>query len=80
MAIQIAGNQVKAGAIDTTQLANDSIDANKLDLSQNYLFTGLLQAQSPSNNADVATKQYVDGIVGNGVFWKEPCEVATPGS
>jgi hypothetical protein len=77
MAIQIAGNQVKAGAIDTTQLADDSIDANKLDLSQNYLFTGLLQAQTPSNNADVATKSYVDGIVGNGVFWKEPCEVAT---
>ena len=77
MAIQIAGNQIKAGAVDTSQLANDSIDANKLDLSQNYLFTGLLQAQTPSNNADVATKAYVDGIVGNGVFWKEPCEVAT---
>ena len=77
MSIQIAGNQVKAGAIDTSQLANDSIDANKLDLSQNYTFTGLLQAQSPSNNADVATKQYVDGIVGNGIFWKEPCEVAS---
>ena len=25
----------------------------------------------------MATKAYVDGIVGNGVFWKEPCEVAT---
>ena len=77
MAIQIQGNQVKNLAIDTAQLANDSIDADKLDLSANYVFTGQLRAQTPSNAADVTTKAYVDGIVGNGIFWKEPCEVAT---
>ncbi len=77
MAIQISGNQVKNLAIDTAQLANDSIDATKLDLSANYVFTGQLRAQTPSNAADVTTKAYVDGIVGSGVFWKEPCEVAT---
>ena len=77
MAIQISGNQVKNLAIDTAQLANDSIDADKLDLSANYVFTGQLRAQTPSNPADVTTKQYVDSIVGNGIFWKEPAEAAT---
>ena len=77
MAIQIQGNQVKNLAIDTAQLANDSIDADKLDLSANYVFTGQLRAQTPSNAADVTTKAYVDGIVGNGIFWKEPAEAAS---
>jgi hypothetical protein len=80
MAIQIAGNQIKSGAVDTTQIADNSIDANKLDLSQNYTFSGNVAGITPTANGHFTTKQYVDGIVGNGVFWKEPCEVATTGN
>ena len=80
MAIQIAGNQIKTGAVDSSQIANDSIDANKLDLTDNYTFTGNVAGQTPTADGHFTTKSYVDGIVGNGVFWKEPCEVATTGN
>lgn len=54
MAIQIRGNQVQ----DATLLPA------KLDLTQTYDFSsGVLQAASPTNNSDVATKAYVDGIL-----------------
>ena len=66
MAIQIAGNQIKSGAVDTSQIANSAIEASKLDLSDNFVFTGQLRANVPSNTADVATKGYIDGIVGSG--------------
>jgi len=77
MAIQIAGNQIKSGAVDTSQIANAAIEASKLDLSDNFVFTGQLRANVPSNSADVATKGYIDGIVGSGVFWKEPAAAAS---
>tara|TARA_R100000458_G_C8248243_1_gene225678 strand:- start:286 stop:888 length:603 start_codon:yes stop_codon:yes gene_type:complete len=80
MAIQIAGNQIKSGAVDTSQIADAAIEAAKLDLSDNFVFTGQLRAQTPSNSADVATKNYVDGIVGSGVFWKEPAACASTGN
>lgn len=80
MAIQIAGNQIKSGAVDTSQIANSAIEASKLDLSDNFVFTGQLRANTPSNDADVAIKSYVDGIVGSGVFWKEPAECASTGN
>ena len=77
MAIQIAGNQIKSGAVDTSQIADSAIEAVKLDLSDNFVFTGQLRAQSPSNDADVVIKSYVDGLVGSGVYWKEPAKVAS---
>ena len=80
MAIQIAGNQIKSGAVDTSQIADAAIEAAKLDLSDNFVFTGQLRAQNPSNSADVATKGYIDGIVGSGVFWKEPAAAASTGN
>ena len=80
MAIQIAGNQIKSGAVDTSQIADSAIEAAKLDLSDNFVFTGQLRANTPSNSADVATKGYIDGIVGSGVFWKEPAEAASTGN
>ena len=58
MAIQIAGNQIKSGAVDTSQIADAAIEAAKLDLSDNFTFTGFLRASTPSNDADVATKSY----------------------
>jgi hypothetical protein len=80
MAIQIAGNQIKVGAVDTSQISDAAIDASKLDLSDNFTFSGFLRAGTPSNDADVATKSYVDGIVGAGVFWKEPAAAASTGN
>ena len=68
MAIQIAGNQVKNLSIDTSQIADNAIEPGKIDLSGTFVFTGPLRAQTPSNSADVVTKQYVDGLVGSGVF------------
>ena len=47
MAIQIAGNQIKSGAVDTSQIADSAIEAVKLDLSDNFVFTGQLRAQNP---------------------------------
>ena len=80
MAIQIAGNQIKSGAVDTSQIADSAIEAVKLNLSDNFTFTGQLRAPTPSADADVATKGYIDGIVGSGVFWKEPAEAASTGN
>ena len=80
MAIQIAGNQIKSGAVDTSQIADAAIEAAKLDLSDNFVFTGQLRANTPSADADVATKGYIDGIVGSGVFWKEPAAAASTGN
>ena len=77
MAIQIAGNQIKTGAVDTNQIAAGAIEPAKLDLTANFTFTGNVAGITPTANGHFTTKQYVDGIVGNGVFWKEPCEVAT---
>lgn len=77
MAIQIASNQLKNGAVNTTQIADAAITAGKIDLSDNFTFSGYLRAATPSNAADVATKSYVDGIVGSGVYWKEPAQVAS---
>ena len=80
MAIQIAGNQIKTGAVDSSQIASDSINATKLDLTDNYIFTGQLRAQTPSNDADVVIKSYLDGIVGAGIFWKEPAVASSTGN
>ena len=77
MAIQIAGNQIKNGAVDASQIADSAIGAGKIDLTDNFTFAGYLRAAAPSNDADVATKSYVDGLVGSGVYWKEPAKVAS---
>lgn len=54
MAIQIRGNQVQDG----------TLLPGKLDLTATYDFSsGTLQAATPSADADVATKAYVDGIL-----------------
>jgi hypothetical protein len=54
MAIQIRGVQIQDG----------SIGAGKLDLTGTYDFSsGTLQAGTPSADADVATKGYVDGLM-----------------
>ena len=77
MAIQIAGNQIKNNAVQASQIADSTIGSSKLNLSDNFVFAGQLRANVPSNSADVATKGYIDGIVGSGVFWKEPAAAAS---
>jgi hypothetical protein len=66
MAVQIAKEQIK----------NDAIDSNKLDLSDNYTFSGTLSASTPSSDSEVAIKSYVDGLV-SGLHWKKAVRAAT---
>ena len=77
MAIQIASNQLKDDAVTAAKLAANAVGADAIDLSATYTFTGSVRGQSPSNSADFTTKNYVDGLVGAGVFWKEPCKAAS---
>ena len=77
MAIQISGAQIKDLAVSSGKLAG-SIPSNKIDLTGSFNFSsGTLQAGNPSNASDVANKSYVDGLVGAGIFWKEPARVAS---
>jgi len=77
MPIQIASDQIQSNAITTAKLAG-SIPASKIDLTQTFDFaSGTLRAASPSADSDVSTKAYVDGLVGSGVFWKEPVKAAS---
>lgn len=66
MAIQIAKDQIK----------NNAVDSAKLDLSDNYSFSGTLSASTPSADSDVAIKSYVDGLV-SGLHWKKAVRAAT---
>lgn len=78
-------------AVGSSQLANASVIAGKIatgavspgacDLTATWNFvSGTLQANTPSSGSHVATKNYVDGLVGSGVYWKEPARVASTGN
>lgn len=75
----VTSAKLATGVINATSLiANEVVTAAKIDLSGSFDFSnGTLQAATPSNAADVANKSYVDGIVGGGVYWKEPARVAS---
>jgi hypothetical protein len=75
----VTSAKLASGVINATSLIADSIiTAAKMDLSGTFDFSsGTLQAGTPSNASDVANKSYVDGIVGGGVYWKEPARVAS---
>jgi hypothetical protein len=75
----ITSAKLASGVINATSLIADSIiTAAKMDLSGTFDFSsGTLQAGTPSNATDVANKSYVDGIVGGGVYWKEPAKAAS---
>ncbi len=67
-----------ASSVSTSKLANTSVTSNKIDFSGTFDFSpGSLRAGTPSNASDVTPKSYVDGLVGAGVFWKEPARVAS---
>ncbi len=83
MSVQIAGNQIKNLAIDESKIANATISGSKLNISgQTFDFSGgtLRVATTPSNDNDAVSKAYLDGLVGSGVFWKEPARVASTGA
>ena len=83
MSVQIAGNQIKDLAIEEGKIANGTISSAKLNISgQTFDFSAgtLRVAATPSANTDAASKSYVDGLVGSGVFWKEPAKAATTSS
>ena len=75
-------------AVGSTQLANASVTSGKIasaavtwaavDRTGTWNFTGAtFQVATPSNASDAANKSYVDGLVGSGVYWKEPARVAS---
>ena len=65
-------------AVSTAKIANSAVTAAKMNLSGTFDFSsGTLQAGTPSNSSDVTNKSYVDGLVGSGVYWKEPARVAS---
>ena len=67
----------------TSQIANDAINADKINLaSGTYDFssgTATVRVNAPSNAADATTKNYVDNLV-QGLHWKEACQLATAGA
>ncbi len=75
----ITSAKLASGVINATSLIADNVVTSaKIDLSGTFDFSpGTLQASTPSNASDVAIKSYVDGLVGAGVFWKEPARVAS---
>ena len=75
----ITSAKLASGVINATALIADNVvTAAKIDLSGTFDFSsGTLRAGTPSNASDVANKQYVDGIVGGGVYWKEPAKAAS---
>ncbi len=77
MAIRIASGQIQDSAITNDKLAG-SITSAKLDLTGTFNFnSGTLRAASPSADADVAIKSYVDSVAAGAVFWKTPVRVAS---
>ncbi len=75
----VVSAKIANGAIDSNAyLADSVVTAAKIDLSGTFDFSsGTLRAATPSSSTDVTNKGYVDGLVGAGVFWKEPAAVAT---
>ena len=78
-------------AVGSTQLANGSVISGKIassavtwaavDRTGTWNFTGAtFQVATPSNASDAANKSYVDGLVGGGVYWKEPARAASTGN
>ena len=75
----ITSAKLAAGVINSSSLLGNSVvTAAKVDLTGTWNFgSATLQAANPTNASDVAIKSYVDGLVGAGVFWKEPARVAS---
>lgn len=75
----VISSKIANGAIDNAAyIADSTVTAAKIDLSGSFDFSsGTLRAGTPSASTDVANKNYVDGVVGGGVYWKEPAVAST---
>jgi hypothetical protein len=65
-----------------SQIANNQISSAKMDLGagQTFDFSSVaLLVGTPSNSNEAAPKSYVDNVA-NGLYWKDPVEVATVGN
>ena len=66
-----------AVTIKTEQIRNTAVTPAKIDLTQTFSFaSGVLRAATPAGDSDVATKQYVDGLI-SGLHWKDSVRAAT---
>jgi hypothetical protein len=73
MAVQITGRQIANAAVGVAKL---SLSTGSFDFSSG---DATVSANSPTADAHVATKQYVDSIA-QGLHWKDSARVATTGN
>tara|TARA_R100000655_G_scaffold61013_1_gene99378 strand:- start:7755 stop:9581 length:1827 start_codon:yes stop_codon:yes gene_type:complete len=66
-------------AITTAKIANNGVTPAKADLTATWDFSGgtIRVPSTPSDDNDAVCKSYLDGIVGGGVYWKEPAVAAS---
>ena len=77
----VTSAKLGSNAVTSAKIAPNAVTSGKMDLSGTFDFSsGTLQAGTPSNASDVTNKSYVDGLVGSGVYWKEPARVASTGN
>lgn len=70
--------QLANAAVISGKIATGAVSAAACDLTGTWNFSfGTLKAATPTQSSDVANKSYVDGIVGGGVYWKEPARTAS---
>jgi hypothetical protein len=74
----VTSAKLGSNSVTSAKIAPNAVTSGKMDLSGTFDFSsGTLQAGTPSNASDVTNKSYVDGLVGSGVYWKEPARVAS---
>ena len=77
--LAITSGKIANSAITTNKLNTAAVTAAKADLSGTWDFSsGTIRVPStPTDDNDAVCKSYLDGIVGGGVYWKEPCVAAS---
>ncbi len=78
----ITSAKLGASSVVTAALNNAAVTSAKADLTGTWDFgSGTIRVPAvPSHANDAVAKSYLDGIVGGGVFWKEPAVTASTGN
>jgi len=77
MALTFKTRQIADLAITQAKIANNAIDAGKMDLTDTFDFTsGTVSVAAPTSDSHAATKSSVDNAA-VGLYWKEPARAAT---
>lgn len=80
MALQFVTSQIKDLAVSNGKIANNAVNASKMDLTASYNFTsGTLTVGTPSADSEVANKAYVDAIA-QGLHWKDSVACVAAGN